>query len=304
MEAFGGVTLPQLRARPRPAQQFILSLAGPVAGLLLGGLALALEQVLPPEQGSITALVLALFQMVSVNWAIFNLLPILPLDGGQMTLAFLEGVRKRPSVALASWVSVGAGIAVAGLLTWRMGPQPLMLVWLALFALQNFQRARAASAHDGSHRAPEALQEDALERADVASAMEDTRAAVQRRDFESALAAAGASKGRAGPSGKPPRCACGQASSWRAGTTSPPPCSPARASRSGRARMRRWSPRAPTCARAPRIARATGSAAPWKQVLLPRRSARIRSSARSPEHPHFLSMGLAHISIQLYSLKI
>src|SRR6267143_7075893 len=72
LEAFGGVTLPQLRARPRPAQQFILSLAGPVAGLLLGGLALALEQVLPPEQGSIPALVLALFQMVSVNWAIFN----------------------------------------------------------------------------------------------------------------------------------------------------------------------------------------------------------------------------------------
>ena len=199
LEAFGGVTLPQLRARPRPAQQFILSLAGPVAGLLLGGLALALEQVLPPEQGSITALVLALFQMVSVNWAIFNLLPILPLDGGQMTLAFLEGVRKRPSVVLASWVSVGAAIAVAGLLTWRMGPQPLMLVWLALFALQNFQRARAASAHDGSHRAPEALQEDALERADVASAMEDTRAAVQRRDFESALAAAARLEGAGGP---------------------------------------------------------------------------------------------------------
>ena len=199
LEAFGGVTLPQLRARPRPAQQFILSLAGPVAGLLLGGLALALEQILPPERGSLTALVLALFQMVSVDWVIFNLLPILPLDGGQMALAFLEGVRKRPSVALASWISVGAAIAVAGLLTWRMGPQPLMLVWLALFALQNFQRARATSVHDVPHQAPEAPQEDALERADVASAMEDTRAAVQRRDFESALAAAARLEGAGGP---------------------------------------------------------------------------------------------------------
>jgi hypothetical protein len=85
-------------------------------------------------------------------------------------------------------------------LTWRMGPQPLMLVWLALFALQNFQRARAASVQDvPHHQAAEAPQEDALERADVASAMEDTRAAVQRRDFESALAAAARLEGAGGP---------------------------------------------------------------------------------------------------------
>ena len=199
LEAFGGVTIPQFRVRPRPAQQFVLSLAGPVAGLLLGGLALALQQILPPERGSITALALALFQIVSVDWAIFNLLPILPLDGGQMTLAFLEGVRKRPSVALASWISVLAALAVAGLLTWRLGPQPLMLVWLALFAFQNFQRARAASAHDVPNQAQGARQEDALERADVASAMEDTRAAVQRRDFESALAAVARLEGAGGP---------------------------------------------------------------------------------------------------------
>src|SRR6266850_1752339 len=55
LEAFGGVTFPQLPKRPGPARQFILSFAGPVAGLLLGALAYGLSQALPPEPASITA---------------------------------------------------------------------------------------------------------------------------------------------------------------------------------------------------------------------------------------------------------
>jgi Zn-dependent protease len=189
LEAFGGVTFPQLAARPRPAQQFVLSFAGPVAGLLLGGLALLLERFLPPEPGSVTALCLGIFQIVSVYWAVFNLLPILPLDGGQMTLAALEWVRKRPSVSLASWISVVAALAAAVAWTLLRGLDPLVLLWLGLFAFQNVQRARAAALHDRGPQASAAPQEDAVERADVATAMEDARSALQRRDFDSALAA-------------------------------------------------------------------------------------------------------------------
>src|SRR5882672_8703974 len=201
LEAFGGVTFPQLPKRPGPARQFILSFAGPVAGLFLGVLAYGLARALPPEPESITAWMMGRFLAVSVVWAIFNLLPILPLDGGQMMLALIEGVRRRPSVALASWISIGVSLAVAGAVTRVLGrPDPFLLVWLGLFALQNFQRARAAGVHDvpPTSRAV-APQEDALERAGVASAMEDTREAVQRRDFESALAAAARLEGAGGP---------------------------------------------------------------------------------------------------------
>ena len=104
LEAFGGVTFPQFRSRPRPGRQFVLSFAGPVAGLLLGLLAYGIVRVLPPERGSVSAFVMAQFVWVSVVWAAFNLLPILPLDGGNMMLAFIEGVRRKPSVALASWI--------------------------------------------------------------------------------------------------------------------------------------------------------------------------------------------------------
>ena len=200
LEAFGGVTFPQLPKRPGPARQFILSFAGPVAGLFLGALAYGLARAIPAEPESITAWMMERFIAVSVVWAIFNLLPILPLDGGQMLLALIEGVRRRPSVALASWISVGIALAVAGVVTRTIGPDPFLLVWLGLFALQNFQRARSAAVHDAPAAARAvAPQEDASERADVASAMEDTRNAVQRRDFESALAAAARLEGAGGP---------------------------------------------------------------------------------------------------------
>jgi Zn-dependent protease len=189
LEAFGGVTFPQLRSRPGPARQFMLSFAGPVAGLLLGAAAYGLAGVLPPDRGSISAWIIGQFIAVSVIWAVFNLLPILPLDGGQMLLAVIEGVRRRPSVALASWISVGMSIAVAGLVTWLIGPDPFLLLWLGLFAYQNFQRARAA-VRDLPEGAAAPPQEDATERADVAAAMEEARGALQRRDVESALAAA------------------------------------------------------------------------------------------------------------------
>ncbi|TMA08428.1 MAG: hypothetical protein E6J86_18545 [Deltaproteobacteria bacterium] len=113
LEAFGGVTFPQFRSRPRPGRQFILSFAGPIAGLLLGAVAYGTVRTIPPEQGSVSAFIMGQFIWVSVVWAAFNLLPILPLDGGNMLLAFIEGVRGKPSLTVASWISVFVALASA-----------------------------------------------------------------------------------------------------------------------------------------------------------------------------------------------
>src|SRR5947209_6016350 len=124
LEAFGGVTFPQFQERPGPARQFVLSVAGPIAGLLLGAAAWGLLRALPPQPGSVSAFLMKQFIWVSLLWAAFNLLPILPLDGGNMMLAFIEGVRRKPSVAIASWFSVVASLAVAGTMTWMFGADP------------------------------------------------------------------------------------------------------------------------------------------------------------------------------------
>ena len=187
LQAFGGVTFPQFQRAPGPGRQFILSLAGPVFGLLLGGAAWALVHFFPPAAGSPTDWTMRQFMSVSVLWAFFNLLPILPLDGGQMLLAALEGLRKKPSVALASWISVALSVAVAAAATLTLGVDPFLLLFLGLFAWQNVMRARAAQSLRQSEVASAA---DALERADVDKATEETRSAVQNRDYDTALQAA------------------------------------------------------------------------------------------------------------------
>jgi Zn-dependent protease len=188
LQAFGGVTFPQFPERPKPGQQFVLSVAGPLFGLLLGAVAYTLVRTFPPAAGSPTDWTMRQFMWVSVVWAIFNLLPILPLDGGQMMLAVIEGVRRKPSVALASWISVALSVAVAAVVTLNWGVDPYLLLFLGLFAFQNVTRARAASRAGQVITGP--VGSDALEQADVDKVTEETRSAVQRRDYDSALAAA------------------------------------------------------------------------------------------------------------------
>src|SRR4051794_8185759 len=131
LEGFGGVTFPRLAAPPTPGRQIVLSLAGPLAGLLLGAGALAADRLLIPTPGSLPAILIRDFKFTSVAWAVLNLLPILPLDGGQVLLALLQAMRKRPSVRAASVVSGMVAVAAA-LAAWALFEQQIAAIWLAL----------------------------------------------------------------------------------------------------------------------------------------------------------------------------
>jgi Zn-dependent protease len=196
LEGFGGETYPRLPSRPSALKQFGLSLAGPVAGLLLGAAAFALGRALPPDAGSPSAFVLSQFKWVSVVWAGFNLLPMLPLDGGHMLLAAVEGVRKKSSLALVSWMSVGVAVAVAAAAFLIETPfDPIFIaIWCALFGFQNLSRARLA----GRGLQPGAAAAETIDpfaKADIARATELARAALAANDPEAALRAAAALEG-------------------------------------------------------------------------------------------------------------
>ena len=114
LHAMGGLTHFPAGARPTPRQHFFITLAGPGAGLLLGGAALLAQHFVQAPSPSL-ALALADAVWINVGWSIVNLLPILPWDGGLILdsgLAWATGKRHDRIVAVSS--IVGGGLIIVG----------------------------------------------------------------------------------------------------------------------------------------------------------------------------------------------
>ncbi len=88
LHGFGGLT--RFGHRPTHKQGVVVGLAGPFAGLALGLVALPLSLWGGLEPGWLSA---TLESVVRVNlfWSVFNLLPMYPLDGGQVLWHVLAG---------------------------------------------------------------------------------------------------------------------------------------------------------------------------------------------------------------------
>lgn len=87
--ALGGVTMFE---GPKIAfwKQFLITLNGPLFGF---GLFLLATLLLPFSQGlPLFGKILKMTQMANLFWTIINLLPVLPLDGGQLMRITLEGL--------------------------------------------------------------------------------------------------------------------------------------------------------------------------------------------------------------------
>ena len=111
-------------------QDLWVSLAGPGAGFLLGGLVYGLQHLLPMGQaGGMTGYTVMALLWVNFGYGLLNLLPIHPLDGGHAMAAL---VRERGGNRY-EWLihGISLGVAVVGLvlaIVWRQ-------VWLGMFAL-------------------------------------------------------------------------------------------------------------------------------------------------------------------------
>src|SRR3954468_5209010 len=139
----GGVTSGAVQP---PGRNVIVSQAGPFAGLLLVGVpAIALRRSTTADSG-LWSLALDLAVWAAVGWSVLNLMPILPLDGGQVMAQVLQkllGERGRVASHVVSMVVAGAG----GVLAWKSGDG-----FLAIFALffvgENYRMFTALRSHD------------------------------------------------------------------------------------------------------------------------------------------------------------
>jgi Zn-dependent protease len=102
LTGFGGLTVGPAQPRGR---SLVVTLAGPMAGFVAAMVGVALSQVVTSDSVLVRT---ALDDLIWVNvvWGVFNLLPIMPLDGGHVA-ADLFGARPAQVLSVAGAVGLG-----------------------------------------------------------------------------------------------------------------------------------------------------------------------------------------------------
>src|SRR4051794_21743883 len=104
---FGGVTLFD-RPAARPGQLFATTIVGPIASILIGIGSLAVAQTTTTWLGAVAWSL----GVTNVFLGMFNLLPGLPLDGGQATRAIVWKLTGSQTAGLRATAWIGRGVAV------------------------------------------------------------------------------------------------------------------------------------------------------------------------------------------------
>lgn len=112
IHGFGGVAL--LNGFPNsPGKYFFVAAAGPLSSLLLAGAGKILYVLLPVS--GMAASSLSLFVSLNLIFAIFNCIPVFPLDGGRMLHAGLWRFKNDHAWAQ-NWAILIARVVIIGLL--------------------------------------------------------------------------------------------------------------------------------------------------------------------------------------------
>lgn len=190
--SMGGLTVPEEGPRLRTGQDILVSLAGPGIGLVLGAL---VYLVAPPGDfapDSLARLASLYLLYVNVAWGLVNLLPILPLDGGNVLAAILRktsGERGVRAVRIISLVAAAALGAVA--LAYKAPFGAIIAFYLAYL---NFAALRAENAPPPGNPAEQVLVKGlgALEAGNLEGAEWGARNVLDRPEVSSNLKAAAA----------------------------------------------------------------------------------------------------------------
>lgn len=166
----GGLTIPEstlwgsrwANVALGPNQNIFISLAGPGAGFLFAALLMAgvvlvggsiittrLLGILPfpgfavlPFGGNLLSLFVTSLLWVNLFWGMINLLPVYPLDGGNVTRNALLQVDPVNGVRKSLWVSVIAGALIA-LVAFFFLRSLYMAVLFGFLAFQSYQSLQA-----------------------------------------------------------------------------------------------------------------------------------------------------------------
>ena len=139
----GGVTLSQRRGKAW--HDMVISLAGPIASFILSWTtAVVIVNVPGMLRDPMLAAFLPLMVIANKWWAIFNLIPTSPLDGGHAVRHFFRiFTKERTAFVISVWVGMIAGvlIAIIGLML-RSFFIPILMAWYVFMNYQQWQYFR------------------------------------------------------------------------------------------------------------------------------------------------------------------
>jgi len=113
---FGGLAIYSPNYGHTPQRSILISFAGPAAGFLLYGLAVGIEIAVSNSelQLSVGALfAIEILKWINLFWGLINLLPVYPLDGGQICRTLLTWLKPAGGLKVSLIISIGVGAAAA-----------------------------------------------------------------------------------------------------------------------------------------------------------------------------------------------
>jgi Zn-dependent protease len=164
LHGLGGVAVGAARA-PAAWQRILIFLAGPAIQLVLFGALYLLVRSRPELPQSLALLVFFLF-WINLVWPLFNLVPVWPLDGGQVCREVCTAASPSRGLILSLYISIAAALLLTAwaLVTWLLRrPIPewipvtgslFTVLFFGLFAYFSFQQFQYERQRGGSWREP------------------------------------------------------------------------------------------------------------------------------------------------------
>ncbi len=148
LAGMAGLTRYRLQEAPSRVQSIFISFAGPLTGVVLGAAVLAIDRAELLEATTFNDRLIRIALFTTFGWSAFNLLPIVPLDGGHIMTDLIPGDRQTRQ-RRAAIVSVVFAVAAAIWLVTAWGFGAIYGVFiLGSMAMQNlsvFSKSRDAA---------------------------------------------------------------------------------------------------------------------------------------------------------------
>lgn len=141
--ALGGVTWWEQREPLGPWRSILVSTAGPLVGIVIGLAALLLLDLMRFPDPSLARYTFRSLIWVNLGWGLLNLVPVLPLDGGNIVASAMELVSPTRGRLLACYVSFGViGMLLVVMIRLNQYPVVILLILLGFSTYQAYRIER------------------------------------------------------------------------------------------------------------------------------------------------------------------